>query len=136
MPKVLTRISSVTMQKNTLPTALRFMHSTGDVAFQLSASHAGGIIDNRGATGAVMVTLPGARKGAEFHFIVVEAQELRIHPHSNTGRIECDIAGTWTNNPAGEYVDANAGGEFLHLVCKGSDTWMAIAFGGTWSAEN
>jgi len=130
-----TRITSTTFQKYVLPKPLQFIHDTGDTAYQIKAGQAGGLFTNRGATGAVMVTLPGARKGAEFSFLVVANQELRIHPHTNAGRIECDIGGTWTNNPVGSYVDANLGGEFLTLVCKGSDTWVGKNFGGTWSAE-
>tara|TARA_R100000808_G_scaffold728_3_gene3529 strand:- start:14124 stop:14528 length:405 start_codon:yes stop_codon:yes gene_type:complete len=131
----ITNITSRTLWKRVL--GYRYFGPADHTAdYQILASQSGGTYTNRGAGGAIQFTLPGAAKGAIFRFVVCAAQELRIHPHTDTGTIELTVGGTYAAQAAGKYVTANAAGERVALQCKGGDDWMAIDEVGTWTAES
>ena len=99
----------------------------------LKPKDTGAIINNTGATGAVTIPLPaGARIGNKFKFRVNAAQELRIDPGLPTHSIV--LAGL--SPSAGEYVTANAAGEYVDLEFIGNNTWFASNIGGTWTEES
>lgn len=99
----------------------------------LKPKDTGAIINNTGATGAVTITLPaGARIGNKFKFRVNAAQELRIDPGLPTDSIV--LSGL--SPSAGEYVTANAAGEYVDLEYIGNNTWFASNIGGTWTEES
>lgn len=113
------------------PKRVKVLTRTSDLT--LKPKDTGSVINNTGAAGAVTITLPaGARIGDNFKFRVNAAQELRIDPGLATHSIV--VAGL--SPSAGEYITANAAGEYIDLEFIGSLTWIASNVGGTWTEES
>ena len=100
-------------------------------ALTLTPEQSGAIIDNLGATGAVVVSLPQAPpEGTEYIFVVKVAQELRIEPGAGGGFY---IGGAkQTDN---KYITADDEAESVHLVADSAGDWTAIGTTGTWGVE-
>jgi len=98
----------------------------------LLESESGATCTNLGAAGAVTFALPSAPSpNVTFHFYVQAAQELRIDPGSSD-----KILYLISLAPAdGEYVTANAAGEWVQLKANTNGDWVAQGYGGTWTEE-
>lgn len=101
-------------------------HTANDT---LTESESGSVHTNRGATGAVTLTLPAnASAGISFAFAVQEAQSLSIDPGSKTIRDDC-------GQTAGKYKWANAIGECFELVTDSNGDWVTVSKRGVWLEE-
>ena len=128
----ITNITSRTLWKRVL--GYRYFGPADHTAdYQILASQSGGTFTNRGASGGMTFTLPGAAKGAIFHFVVTAADVMKINPHTDTGTIEMTAGGSWGAKLAGHQVNATALGDHVTLQCKGGDDWIALDQNGTWS---
>lgn len=104
-------------------------HTANDT---LTVLENGTVHTNKGASGAITLTLPAATVGHHFYFYVGAAQELRIDPN---GTETISLPSTGVAGAAGKYLTANAIGETVHLMCCEAGTWAAFGFTGTWTAE-
>ena len=98
----------------------------------LSAAQSGSIHTNAGATGAVVLALPAATVGLEYFFGVRAAQALRIDPN---GTETISLPSTGVPGAAGKYLEADAVGETVHLMCVAAGSWAVMGYTGTWTAE-
>ena len=103
-------------------------HTSGDT---LLAAESGSVHTNAGAGGAVALVLPAAVVGLTFGFYVLAAQALRIDP--NGTETISDTSGA--QGAAGKYLEANAVGEFIEVVCVVAGQWEVTATRGTWTHE-
>jgi hypothetical protein len=95
----------------------------------LNAAETRSIHTNKGASGAVTLTLPTVTyAGIEFTFAVQAAQELRIDPGSAAILDDSGVT-------ADKYKTANAVGECLKLVSNSEGNWYVISKYGTWTEE-
>lgn len=97
----------------------------------LLSSESGTTHTNAGASGAVVLTLPAATVGLNFHFVVRAVQELRIDPN---GTETISLPSTGAPSAAGAYLTANAIGESLTIFCDTAGTWAVRNYTGTWTA--
>lgn len=104
-------------------------HTTGDT---LLAAESGSIHTNTGASGTITIVLPAATVGQEFLFIVGAAQALRLDPNTTE---TISLPSTGVAGAAGKYLEADAIGESVYLVCGIAGTWQVAGFTGTWTAE-
>lgn len=104
-------------------------HTASDT---LKVGEIGTIHSNRGASGAITLTLPAAAVGMAYRFTVEAAQELRIDPN---GTEVIGLPSTGAYGAAGKYLVADAVGEWVHLVCVEAGKWFAMGYAGTWTAE-
>jgi hypothetical protein len=77
-------------------------------------------------------SLPVAKAGLHYYFVVGAAQELRIDPN---GTETISLPSTGVAGAAGKYLSADAVGESVHLVCWKDGTWAVMGYTGTWTAE-
>jgi hypothetical protein len=96
----------------------------------LTQAESGSVHTNRGATGAVTLTLPvSVSPGTTFTFAVQAAYELRVDPGPAAIRDD-------TGQTAAKYKAADALGACLTLVADADGDWATIAKHGTWTQEN
>lgn len=105
-------------------------HTANDT---LTAEENGTAHTNTGAAGAVTLTLPAAVVGLHFYFGVGAAQALRIDPN---GSETISLPSNGVPGAAGKYLEADAVGESVHLMCLKAGNWSAMAAHGTWTAES
>lgn len=105
---------------------------TKTASFTLTSHMSGATCTNLGASGAIAFSLPAAPiANTLFHFYVQAAQELRIDPGASDKILYLAALA-----PAdGEYVTANAAGEWVTLKANSAGDWLAQGYGGTWTEE-
>jgi hypothetical protein len=104
-------------------------HTASDT---LTTAENGTLHSNKGASGAITLTLPAATVGLHYYFYVGAAQELRIDPN---GTETISLPSNGVAGAAGKYLTANAVGETVHLMCGEAGTWSVMGYTGTWTAE-
>lgn len=104
-------------------------HTAADT---LTADESGTVHTNKGASGAITITLPVSVAGLHFYFAVEAAQELRIDPN---GTETISLPSDGVPGAAGKYLTANAIGETVHLMCCDDGNWHVMGYTGTWTAE-
>ena len=103
-------------------------HTANDT---LTEAESGSVHTNKGATGAITISLPSApTEGTTFTFFVYAAQEFRIDPGDNDAIYASGITAA-----DGKYVSADALGEYITLVANSAGDWIAVAINGTWTRE-
>lgn len=108
-------------------------HHTADAT--LTAAECGTLHTNKGAGGAISLTLPAASAanlGLRFRFVVLAAQQLKVEPNG-TDQISLPTSGV--PETAGDYVVADAIAEALELVCVDAGLWAAFGTVGTWTGQ-
>lgn len=86
------------------------------------------VIDNEGASGAVVITLPAASVGLHYMLVVVANQSLSF-----------DAAGTdvirdaGSTSSAGGTIGSSTIGNVVHLYCPTAGVWFVIKKVGTWT---
>lgn len=112
-------------------TGKRYSRRTVTADHTLVRVDVGQIIDNLGASGTVVVTLPqNAQKGDCFTFVVKAAQELRVTPGA-AGAVFINGAKQTDN----KYISADDEAESVMLVADGNGDWDAIHTVGTWTVQ-
>ncbi|MBE0534993.1 MAG: hypothetical protein IH624_04925 [Phycisphaerae bacterium] len=101
-------------------------HTADDVLIE---AESGSVHTNRGATGAVTLTLPAnAAPGTQFTFCVQAVQQLRVDPGAAAIR---DNSGQTPD----KYKWADAIGEAITLVADNAGDWITTAKYGVWTQE-
>ena len=85
-----------------------------------------------GVTAEVIITLPSAKVGAWYKFIVGSAQNLTILPGLTTDTIA--LPSTGAQGTANISIEANAIGESVELECFVEGDWNCNNYIGTWIA--
>jgi hypothetical protein len=98
----------------------------------MTAAQSGGYISNLGASAAATFALPAALPGMTFTAIVEAAFALRLDP-DGTETIALPSSGV--QGAAGKYLEADAVGEKVKLVCLTAGTWSVEHYSGTWTAQ-
>jgi len=94
-------------------------------------SESGTTFTNRGASGTITFTLPAAVVGLHYIFMVRATQQLRVDPNGSEtleSTATPAVAGT-----AGQYINADAIGESIQMICLETGKWAVINFKGTWT---
>lgn len=90
----------------------------------------GGTINNTGASGAVVLTLPAPQLGMRFRVYLTAAQDVDINPADSTQILVL-------TNAAGDAISSAATiGNAIELVALSSTTWGAFFTSGTWTDVN
>lgn len=112
----------------------RIVRTVDTTGITLTAEELAGdvIVTNRGATGAVTISLPAAKRGMQLHAQLLAAQELRLDPN---GSETIALPSSGVQGAAGKYLTADAVGEWVTLLCLHDGTWDVAGYGGTWTAE-
>ncbi len=101
-------------------------HTANDT---LTEAESDSVHTNRGASGAITLTLPAsASEGTMFTFCVQAVGQLRVDPGTATIRDDC-------GQTADKYKWADAVGECFQLAADSSGDWITLAKRGTWSEE-
>ena len=87
---------------------------------------------NTGTSGTVVLTLPPATVGLHYFFALGAAQALRIDPD---GTETISLPSSGVPGAAGKYLEADAIGETVHLMCLKAANWNVIGYTGTWTAQ-
>lgn len=90
------------------------------------------VFNNIGASGTITGTLPAARGGYEYTFVVGAAQQLRIDP---SGSETIALPSTGVPGAAGKYLVSSTVGNSVTLVADTTGTWRVKSYTGTWTAE-
>jgi hypothetical protein len=98
----------------------------------INAAMAGAIVDNTPSASAAVFNLPAALPGMEFYFYVVSAFALRINPDGNE---TIGLPSSGVQQAAGKYIEADAAGEYVHIVCVTAGKWETLDYRGTWTVE-
>ena len=85
---------------------------------------------NEGASGAVTFSLPAATVGQRYTFHVMAAQELRIDPN---GTETIALPSSGAQGTAGQYLTADAVGEWVYIECVKAGQWQVMGYIGTWA---
>jgi len=88
--------------------------------------------NNSGAAGTITGTLPVARVGYEYTFVVTTAQALRVDPN---GTETIALPSTGVPGAAGKYLTSSTVGNTLTVVADTTGTWRVKSYTGTWTAE-
>lgn len=89
------------------------------------------IFTNEGDAGTQTLALPAATVGLEYTFHVLAAFEMRIDPN---GTETIALPSTGAQSTAGQYIVADAVGEWVRIQCVKAGQWQAIGYVGTWTA--
>lgn len=100
--------------------------------YTVKTSENGTAFTNTGASGAVVLTLPAATVGLHYYFGVGAAQALRIDPN---GTETISLPSNGVPGAAGKYLEADAAGETVHLMCVVAGNWAVMGYTGTWTAQ-
>ena len=98
----------------------------------INAAMAGAIVDNAPSGSAAVFNLPAALVGMEFYFYVLAAFALRINPD---GTETIGLPSSGVQQAAGKYIEADAVGEYVHVVCVKAGQWETLDYRGTWTVE-
>jgi len=98
----------------------------------ISAAMAGAIVDNTPSASAALFNLPAALVGMEFYFYVLSAFALRINPN---GTETIGLPSSGVQQAAGKYIEADAVGEYVHIMCVKAGQWETLDYRGTWTVE-
>ena len=98
----------------------------------VNAAYAGAIISNFASGSAAVFNLPAALVGMEFYFYVLSAFALRINPD---GTETIGLPSSGVQQAAGKYIEADAVGEYVHIICAKAGQWETLDYRGTWSVE-
>lgn len=109
---------------------IEFQAKTADCTVKTTENGMG--FSNKAAGGAVVFALPVATVGLHYHFYVGAAQALRIDPN---GTETISLPSSGVAGAAGKYLEADAIGETVHLMCCEAGTWACMGFTGTWTAQ-
>lgn len=91
------------------------------------------ILTNRGATGAIILTLPAAVAGMIYRFRVSAAFSLTV---AVSGTDTMSLPSTGVPGSAGKgLVNSGTIGPFLELTCATPGTWSVSGYTGTWTAQ-
>ena len=105
-----------------------------------SGQHSFSTMSNAGASGEVIMTLPGAVAGTEMRFIVEAAQYLRVK--AATGdlirgtRNANVVAGTIESSATAGYWRSNVAGAWIQVEGVDATTWQVVGIGGTWTIDS
>lgn len=88
-------------------------------------------VSNAGASAPVTYALPPAQPGMSVVAIVQAAFALRLDPNLN----ETVALPTGVQQAAGKYIEADAVGETIRLVCLTAGKWDVVSSSGTWTAQ-
>lgn len=113
-------------------TANAFVLVDADGATITAAQAVGGYISNLGAAAAATFALPAALPGMSVVAIVEAAFALRLDPN---GTETIALPSTGVQGAAGKYLEADAVGEKVKLVCLTAGTWSVEHYSGTWTAQ-
>lgn len=100
--------------------------------YTVTTNDSGRVFSTKGATGAVVFSLPPAVPGLEYMFHVGESQKLQVKPGASDA---IALPSTGVAGAAGKYLEADAAGETLHLVCAEPGVYSVFGYTGTWTAE-
>lgn len=98
----------------------------------INAAMAGAIVDNTPSGSAAVFNLPAALVGMEFYFYVLAAFALRINPD---GTETIGLPSSGAQQAAGKYIEADAAGEYVHIMCVKAGQWETLDYRGTWTVE-
>jgi hypothetical protein len=98
----------------------------------VNAAYAGSIISNFASGSAAVFNLPAALVGMEFYFYVLAAFALRINPD---GTETIGLPSSGVQQAAGKYIEADAVGEYVHIICAKAGQWETLDYRGTWTVE-
>jgi hypothetical protein len=98
----------------------------------VNAAYAGSIISNFASGSAAVFNLPAALPGMEFYFYVLAAFALRINPD---GTETIGLPSSGVQQAAGKYIEADAVGEYVHIICAKAGQWETLDYRGTWTVE-
>jgi len=107
----------------------RVSHKTAN--YTVLDSESGTTFTNLGASGTITFTLPAAVVGLHYIFMVRATQQLRVDPNGSEtleSTATPAVAGT-----AGQYINADAIGESIQIICLEAGKWAVINFKGTWT---
>lgn len=95
----------------------------------------GSLITNAGASGDITITLPAAVAGVVFEFATIEAYKLKVQAVGDD--VVQDVQGGGGDSAAAGYIQSSAAkGDTLRLVAAGSDRWLVMSKGGTWTIDS
>jgi len=98
----------------------------------INAAMAGSVVDNTPSGSAATFNLPAALVGMEFYFYVLSAFALRINPD---GTETIGLPSSGVQQAAGKYIEADAVGEYVHILCVKAGQWETLDYRGTWTVE-
>lgn len=98
----------------------------------VNAAYAGAVISNFASGSAATFNLPAALPGMEFYFYVLAAFALRINPD---GTETIGLPSSGVQQAAGKYIEADAVGEYVHIICFKAGQWATLDYRGTWTVE-
>lgn len=110
----------------------RVVTADADGMAGINEAYSGGVFTNEGAAAAAVFALGPAVVGVELTFRVMAAFALRIDP---SGTETIALPSTGAQGAAGKYLEADAVGEWVRLVCVKTGQWQVQGYGGTWTAE-
>jgi len=125
---------AIKKQKNTM-----FKIKTADYTILPDTEDMWATFSNSGAAGTgtgggiVTFTLPSAKVGMGFHFLVQTACRLRIDP-ATADSIYLPSASAYQT--AGYWIEANAVGEHIELECRTLLYWDVNSYFGTWTVQS
>ena len=106
------------------------LHKTA--SFSVNKYDSDRVFTNKGAAGAVTVTLPtNAHSGMEVTFITHAAQNFIVTPDA-AANIYAVVGGTYAAQGAGTAITGNAAGDNTKLRSDGTD-WWEIFQQGSWT---
>lgn len=108
-------------------------HHTADAT--LTAAECGTLHTNKGAGGAISLTLPAASAanlGLRYRFYVGAAQQLKVEPN---GTDVISLPSSGVAEAAGDYIVADAIGETVEVVAVDTGVWAVYGFTGTWTGQ-
>ena len=98
----------------------------------INAAMAGAIVNNTPSGSAAVFNLPAALVGMEFYFYVLSAFALRINPD---GTETIGLPSSGVQQAQGKYIEADAVGEYVHIICAKAGQWETLDYRGTWGVE-
>jgi hypothetical protein len=98
--------------------------------YTLTRQLSGALIDNKGASGEITITLPSATTDLSYGFYVYEAQTITIQPATG------DQVHHLTNATADRLQNAGTAGDSIWLVAIDGEFWIPLQETGTWSDAN
>ena len=102
------------------PNPLRLIHKSVIADQTLNAEDTGAVIDNSGATGTVVITLPtGPGEGVTFRFHVTAAYIMRITPGTSDGFFY-----DGSQQTDGYYIDLTRIGTWMEVTSDVDGNWV------------
>lgn len=101
-------------------------------AYTITTAENGTCFTNTGATAARIFSLPPATPGLHYYFSVGAAFALQIDPD---GTETISLPSNGVPGAGGKYLEADAVGESVRLVCCVAGNWACFGYTGTWTAQ-